>query len=177
MLLAERCAPGNQAISREPAAPLFIVVTAKQVFDAVEQRHRQATVCEAPEAAAAKLRQPPPSLSRLSNVSKRHEVSQLGHTLNHAHVGKGGKWLPTASTTATRAITELRREPIIIIQPSAWVAVPGRSSRWGGGAGGVLGRRGAVTVALRCGPCDRASFEVGDGACGIEFPRSLFPRL
>ena len=88
MLLAERCAPGDQAISREPAAPLFIVVTAKQVFDAVEQRQRQATVCEAPEAAAAKLWQPPPSLSRLSNVSKRHEVSQLGHTLNHAHGGK-----------------------------------------------------------------------------------------
>ena len=176
MLLAERCAPGDQAISREPAAPLFIVVTAKQVFDAVEQRHRQATVREAPEAAAAKLRQPPPSLSRLSNVSKRHEVSQLGHTLNHAHGGKGVKWLPTASTAATRAMSELRREPIIIIRSSAWARrAQGRSS-WGG-AGGVLGRRGAVTVALRCGSCDRASFEVGDGACGIEFPRSLFPRL
>ena len=126
MLLAERCAPGDQAISREPAAPLFIVVTAKQVFDAVEQRHRQAAMCEAPGAAAAKLRQPPPSLSRLSNVSKRHEVSQLGHALNHAHGGKGGKWLPTASTTATRAMPELRREPIIIIRSSAWVAVPAR---------------------------------------------------
>ena len=86
MLLAERYAPGNQAISREPAAPFFIVVTAKQFFDAVEQRHRQATVCEAPEAAAAKLRQPPPSLSRLSNVSKRHEVSQLGQALKHRPV-------------------------------------------------------------------------------------------
>ena len=71
MLLVERCAPGDQAISREPAAPLFIVVTAKQVFDAVEQRHRQATVREAPEAAAAKLWQPPPSLSRLSNGLKK----------------------------------------------------------------------------------------------------------
>ena len=108
MLLVERCAPGDQAISREPAAPLFIVVTAKQVFDAVEQRHRQAAMCEAPGAAAAKLRQPPPSLSRLSNVSKTHEVSQLGHALNHAHGGKGGKWLPTASTTATRAMPELK---------------------------------------------------------------------
>ena len=53
---------------------------------------------------------------------------------------------------------------------------PGAARRWGG-AGGVLGRRGAVTVSLRCGSCDRASFEVGDGAGGIEFPRSLFPRL
>ena len=43
-------------------------------------------MCEAPEAAAAKLRQPPPSLSRLSNVSKRHEVSQLGQALKHRPV-------------------------------------------------------------------------------------------
>ena len=35
MLLAERCTPGDQAISREAAAPLFSVLTAEQVFDAV----------------------------------------------------------------------------------------------------------------------------------------------
>lgn len=163
MLLAERCAPGDQAISREAAAPLFIVLTAEQVFDAVAT---SAGHCA--RSTGSRRRQAPAAGVCGEPIIVRSATSQKGMKCPNQFTPSIMHMMGKVASGCAPLVQRLK-EPCQSSEGSrslssrpAWstagpVVARGRPARRGTGA--------AVTVALRCGSCYRASFDAGDSAC------------